>query len=160
MSGQALSVLFVCLGNICRSPLAEVVVRDRASRRGLDGAFKFASAGTGSWHIGNGADQRSAETARKYGLDLSCHAAQQITPEKIERWEWFVAMDENNRADLIRMGVPGDRLLLMRQFEPGFESTPDVPDPYYGGPDGFEDAYRMLCENADRLLDYLEQQAL
>ena len=158
MSDQT-SVLFVCLGNICRSPLAEVVVRDRASRRGLDDLYMFESAGTGSWHIGNGADQRSAETARKYGLDLSSHAAQQITAGKIGLWQWFVAMDENNRSDLISMGVPEDRLLLMRQFEPGFESPPDVPDPYYGGSGGFEDAYQMLCENADRLLDYLEEQA-
>jgi len=155
-----ISVLFVCLGNICRSPLAEVVVRDRAAKRGRDGLFKFASAGTGSWHIGNGADHRSAETAKKHGLDLSRHTAQQITSGKVDRWEWFVAMDENNRADLIRMGVPEDRLLLMRQFEPGFESAPDVPDPYYGGPDGFENAYRMLCENADRLLDHLEAKTL
>jgi len=153
------SVLFVCLGNICRSPLAEVVVRDRAVRRGLDGAYAFASAGTGSWHIGNGADHRSAETAKKYGLDLSRHAAQQVTAGKIDCWEWFVAMDENNRADLMRMGVSEDRLLLMRQFEPGFETVPDVPDPYYGGPDGFEDAYQMLCENADRLLNHLESVA-
>jgi len=159
MSNQ-ISVLFVCLGNICRSPLAEVVVRDRAARRGLDNSFKFASAGTGSWHIGNGADLRSAEIAGKYGLDLSHHAAQQITAAKVDRWQWFVAMDENNRADLIRMGVPEARLLLMRQFEPDFESVPDVPDPYYGGPDGFEDAYQMLCENADRLLDHLEEHAL
>jgi len=159
MSDQT-SVLFVCLGNICRSPLAEVVVRDRASRRGLDGLYMFESAGTGSWHIGNGADQRSAETAKKYGLDLSRHSAQQITASKVGQWDWFVAMDEDNRANLKRMGVPEDRLLLMRQFEPGFEVAPDVPDPYYGGPDGFEDAYRMLCENADRLLDHLENKAL
>ena len=67
-------------------------------------------------------------------------------------------MDENNRRDLVQMGVAEERLLLMRQFEPGFDVVPDVPDPYYGGPDGFEDAYQMLCENADRLLDYLEME--
>ncbi|MCF7821639.1 MAG: low molecular weight phosphotyrosine protein phosphatase [Mariprofundaceae bacterium] len=155
-----ISVLFVCLGNICRSPLAEVVVRDRATMRGLGNLFTFASAGTGSWHIGKGADQRSAETARKYGLDLSHHAARQITAGTVDHWQWFVAMDHDNRTDLISMGVPEDRLLLMRQFEPGLENAPDVPDPYYGGDDGFEDAYRMLCENADRLLDYLEERAL
>jgi len=153
-------VLFVCLGNICRSPLAEVVVRDRASRRGLDGRFHFASAGTGSWHIGNEADHRSAQTASRYGLDLSGHRAQQITAEKVGQWQWFVAMDASNRYDLLDMGVPEERLLLMRQFEPGVEETPDVPDPYYGGPDGFDKAYHMLCENADRLLDYLEANAL
>ncbi len=154
---SAVQVLFVCLGNICRSPLAEVVVRDRAVRRGQASRFNFASAGTGDWHIGKGADQRSAETAKKYGLDLSRHAAQQITARKVDRWQWFVAMDKNNRSELIRMGVPENRVLLMRQFELGCEMIPDVPDPYYGGPDGFEDAYAMLCENADRLLDYLER---
>ena len=153
-------VLFVCLGNICRSPLAEVVVAGQAERRGLNETFHFASAGTGSWHIGNGADHRSAQTASEHGLDLSGHRAQQITAAKVGQWDWFVAMDANNYADLIRMGVPEDRLLLMRQFEPDHERVPDVPDPYYGGPDGFEDAYRMLCENADRLLDHLEAEAL
>jgi len=153
-------ILFVCLGNICRSPLAEVVVAGQAEKRGLNDAFYFASAGTGSWHIGNGADHRSAQTAREHGLDLSGHCAQQITASKVDQWEWFVAMDASNYADLIRMGVPEERLLLMRQFEPGFAEVPDVPDPYYGGPDGFEDAYRMLCDNADRLLDYLEAEAL
>ncbi len=157
---QPVRILFVCLGNICRSPLAEAIVCDRADKRGLNGVFHFASAGTGSWHVGNGADHRSAEIARKYGLDLSTHRAQQITAGEVNRWEWFVAMDENNRLDLLSMGVPDDRLLMMRQFEPGFDAPPDVPDPYYGGPDGFEHAYHMLCENADRLLDYLEEQAL
>lgn len=153
-------ILFVCLGNICRSPLAEVVVRDRAGKRGLDGRFLFESAGTGSWHIGKGADPRSAATADRYGLDLGRHRAQQITRKRLGEWDWFVAMDGYNHGDLLDMGVSAERLLLMRQFEPGHDSPPDVPDPYYGGPDGFDEAYRMLCENADRLLDYLEQNAL
>lgn len=153
-------VLFVCLGNICRSPLAEVVVRDRAEKRGVEGMFHFESAGTGSWHVGNGADPRSAETADKYGLDLSLHRAQQITRARVGNWDWYVAMDGYNYGDLLDMGVPEGQLLLMRQFEPGHDVAPDVPDPYYGGPDGFDDAYRMLCDNADRLLDYLEQHAL
>lgn len=153
-------VLFVCLGNICRSPLAEVVVRDRAEKRGLNGTFLFESAGTGSWHVGHGADPRSAQTAGEYGLDLSRHRAQQITTANVGEWDWFVAMDGYNHGDLLDMGVPSERLLLMRQFEPGHVTVPDVPDPYYGGPDGFDNAYHMLCENADRLLDYLEQHAL
>jgi len=153
-------VLFVCLGNICRSPLAEVVVAGQAEKRGLNETFHFASAGTGSWHIGNGADHRSAQTASEHGLDLSSHKAQQITAAKVSQWDWFIAMDASNYADLVRMGVSEDRLLLMRQFEPDHERVPDVPDPYYGGPDGFEDAYRMLCDNADRLLDHLETETL
>lgn len=151
-------VLFVCLGNICRSPLAEVVVAGQAEKRGLHETFYFASAGTGSWHIGHGADHRSAQTATAHGLDLSNHQAQQITAAKVDQWDWFVAMDQSNFSDLLSMGVPKDRLLLMRQFEPGFDRIPDVPDPYYGGPDGFENAYRMLCDNANRLLDQLIEQ--
>ena len=157
---NAVRILFVCLGNICRSPLAEVVVCNRADRRGLDHIFHFESAGTGSWHIGNGADQRSAQTASQHGLDLSSHAAQQITEHNVDNWDWFIAMDQNNRSDLLAMGVPEGRVLMMRQFETGGDLVLDVPDPYYGGPDGFQDAYLMLCENADRLLDYLEEQAL
>ncbi|MFQ5581664.1 MAG: low molecular weight protein-tyrosine-phosphatase [Mariprofundaceae bacterium] len=153
---EPVRVLFVCLGNICRSPLAEAIVRGHASDRGLDGHFHFASAGTGSWHIGGGADPRSAETARTHGLDLSRHRAQQITMENMDDWDWFVAMDYDNRADLLAMGVPEKKVLMMRQFEPERKVIPDVPDPYYGGPDGFEIAYAMLSENAVRLLDYLE----
>ncbi|MDX8403644.1 MAG: low molecular weight protein-tyrosine-phosphatase [Mariprofundaceae bacterium] len=152
-------ILFVCLGNICRSPLAEVVVCDRADRRGLNNLFHFESAGTGSWHIGNSADQRSAQTAREHGLDLSRHAAQQITIYNVDHWDWFIAMDQNNRSDLLAIGVPEGRILMMRQFETDGALIPDVPDPYYGGSDGFENAYLMLCDNADKLLDYLQRQA-
>ncbi len=151
-------VLFVCLGNICRSPLAEVVAKHRAEALNLSHHFEFASAGTGSWHIGNGADPRSADIARQYGLDLSRHRAQQVTARNINQWDWFVAMDNDNYANLLAMGVPRERTLLMRQFEDGADGfAPDVPDPYYGGPDGFEDAYRMLMFNADRILDYLSK---
>lgn len=155
MSDQPLRVLFVCLGNICRSPLAEVVVRGVADQRGL-ARYHFESAGTGNWHVGGPADPRSAAKASEKGLDLSLHRAQQITPHNCANWDWYVAMDHANRSDLLRMGVPSERLLMMRQFE-GEVRAPDVPDPYYGGPDGFEDAYNMLTANAEKLLDYLEE---
>ena len=151
---ESMRVLFVCLGNICRSPLAEVVVHDRALERGLGRFFAFASAGTGDWHIGNGADPRSAATARRYGHDLSGHWAQQITASGLDAWQWFVAMDRDNQADLLRMGAPTERVLMMRQFE-GADAVPDVPDPYYGGPDGFDRVYAMLRDNADPILDFL-----
>jgi len=153
MVDSNIRVLFVCLGNICRSPLAEVVVRRAAVARGID-RFHFASAGTGSWHVGGGADPRSAAKAVEHGLDLSCHRAQQITAANWRQWDLFVAMDGENRAALLRMGVPETRLLMMRQFE-GLPIAPDVPDPYYGAGDGFEQVYQMLVANADPLLDYL-----
>ncbi|MDQ6958153.1 MAG: low molecular weight protein-tyrosine-phosphatase [Mariprofundaceae bacterium] len=148
-------ILFVCLGNICRSPLAEAIVRERALVRRLDRQFCFASAGTGDWHVGSGADVRSAATARAHGTDLSAHRARQITPSGTSHWHWFVAMDKNNKKDLLAMGVNSACVLMMRQFEPENHEPPDVPDPYYGGEDGFENIYRLLEANADPLLDYL-----
>ncbi len=152
---EPVRILFVCLGNICRSPLAEVIVRHLSGQRGLDGRYHFASAGTGDWHVGGPADPRSAATARRHGLDLEAHRARQITADGIGDWHWFVAMDRANRQELLHMGAPSERVLLMRQFEGG---DADVPDPYYGGPDGFEQAYAMLTDNAERLLDFLERQ--
>jgi len=148
-------ILFVCLGNICRSPLAEAIVRQRALDRGLNRQFYFASAGTGDWHIGSGADIRSAATAKAHGVDLSRHRAMQITSPDISHWHWFVAMDTNNKEDLLAMGASKESVLMMRQFEPAIHAVPDVPDPYYGGEDGFENMYHLLAANADPLLDYL-----
>ena len=156
---KPIRVLFVCLGNICRSPLAEVVVRGEAEKKGLSSQFIFASAGTGDWHVGGLADVRSAQTAAQHGLDLSQHRAQQITANKVNDWDWFVAMDDDNRMNLLAMGVPENRLLMMRQFETDSSISLDVPDPYYGGAEGFEAAYRMLCDNADHILDYLVKQS-
>ncbi len=149
-------ILFVCLGNICRSPLAEIIVRAEAEQRGMADQLTLASAGTGDWHIGHGADQRSIAIARKYQLDLSRHRARQITACGIADWDWFVAMDRNNRQDLLDMGAPAERVLLMRQFESDDER--DIPDPYYGGPEGFDQAYQMLHDNAGRILDFLARQ--
>jgi len=154
MPAESIRILFVCLGNICRSPLAEIVVRAVAQERGLD-HYRFASAGTGDWHVGGSADPRSSATALEHGLDLSRHRAQQITPAKVSGWDWFIAMDRENRRELLGMGVPAERLLLMRHFEDDSREL-DVPDPYYGGPDGFEHAYQMLIANAEELLDFLE----
>ncbi|PIW51559.1 MAG: protein tyrosine phosphatase [Zetaproteobacteria bacterium CG12_big_fil_rev_8_21_14_0_65_54_13] len=154
MPVEPVRILFVCLGNICRSPLAEIVVRSVAEQRGLD-HYCFASAGTGDWHVGGPADPRSSATAQAHGLDLSRHRAQQVTSARVGEWDWFIAMDRQNRNDLLAMGVAADRLLLMRQFEDA-ETELDVPDPYYGGADGFEDAYHMLVANAEKLLSYLQ----
>lgn len=155
MSRQPLRVLFVCLGNICRSPLAEVVVQGEADKQALNHLFHFESAGTGDWHVGNGADHRSAATARQHGLNLEHHIAQRISRRNIQDWDLFVAMDSANRENLLVMGVREDQVLLMRSFE-GMTPVLDVPDPYYGGDHGFEDAYQMLKTNAEGLLKYLQ----
>ncbi|GAV20221.1 protein-tyrosine phosphatase [Mariprofundus micogutta] len=155
-NNHKIRLLFVCLGNICRSPLAEVVVKSVATERGLN-HYHIESAGTGDWHVGGPADPRSAAKAKEKGLDLSKHRAQQITTQNCHNWDWLIAMDAENRASLLRMGVPESRILMMRQFENSAQ-IPDVPDPYYGGAHGFEDAYQMLVANAESLLDHLENQ--
>ncbi len=149
-------VLFVCLGNICRSPLAEAIVHQRARERGMDRRFRFASAGTGDWHVGSGADIRSVLTARKHGLDLSSHHACQLITSDIRNWHWFVVMDAGNRSDLLAMGARKSRVLMMRQFESAGAAPADVPDPYYEGEHGFDRIYAILMKNADLLLDYLD----
>jgi len=147
-------VMAVCLGNICRSPLAEMVLCSQAQRMGLDQYFEFSSAGTGDWHVGRSADPRAIATAASHGVDLKPHRASQITANNWHTWDWFVAMDESNQRDILAMGVTEDRVLLMRQFEGG---TPiqDVPDPYYGNTEHFEDVWRLLERNAASVMQYL-----
>lgn len=149
-------ILLVCLGNICRSPLAEVVMRHQAEIMGLHQQFEFSSAGTGDWHIGGGADLRSAATALQHGLSLEKHKAQQICKKNIDAWDYFIAMDGNNKHDLLRLGVPSSKLFMMREYEG--EHDLDVPDPYYGGSDGFDLVYELLRNNATCLLQNLCKQ--
>lgn len=154
---KTLRVLFVCLGNICRSPLAEVVMKDAANTHTMEHLFHFESAGTGDWHIGKGADTRSAAIASHYGLNLAQHKAQQITAKSIPNWDVFVAMDQANKRNLLAMGADESQIVMMRAFESDATAlVEDVPDPYYGGATGFEEAYQMLKRNADGLLDYLK----
>ncbi|MDX8409145.1 MAG: low molecular weight protein-tyrosine-phosphatase [Mariprofundales bacterium] len=160
MNGEAqseplLRVLFVCLGNICRSPLAEAVVRSEAERLAVADRFCFASAGTGNWHVGGGADPRSAAMAAQQGLSLSSHKAQQITANRVAEWDWFIAMDADNRVQLQAMGAPAERVWMMRQFEGDGGVVADVPDPYYGGSDGFLLMYQLLHDNAERIINRL-----
>jgi protein-tyrosine phosphatase len=153
---EPIRVIFVCLGNICRSPLAEFIVRQRAIERGFSDRFHFASAGTGDWHVGNGADRRMNQTANAHGIDMGTHRASQITRSRIGQWDWLIAMDAANYNDLLALGANPARTLMMRQFE-NEDRPPDVPDPYYGGDQGFEEVFELLSENADALIDHLNR---
>jgi len=155
---KPIRVLFVCLGNICRSPLAEVIAKHKAKELSVSNHFHFESAGTGNWHIGGQADPRSSSTAQQHGLDLSQHTAQQINHHQVHQWDYLVAMDHDNRLNLLAMGAKPHQLLMMRQFEHEQNHTSDiqnVPDPYYGGDHGFEDVYQMLNMNTEHLLTHL-----
>jgi len=154
------SLLFVCLGNICRSPLAKFITRDLIEQRGLTGQVVVDSCGTGGWHEGHGADPRTVAVAAFHGLDTSHTARQLRAPGDFERFDLLLAMDLENQRNLVRSGAPAARVRLMRSFDPALagarEDALSVPDPYYGGPDGFEAMYRMLHAACTGLIDAVE----
>ncbi|QIX25294.1 low molecular weight phosphotyrosine protein phosphatase [Nocardioides sp. JQ2195] len=155
----AYRIALVCLGNICRSPIADVVVNHRLHEAGLDALVSADSYGTAGWHIGNPMDPRSAATLDAVGHDSSSHRARQIDAASAATYDLVVAMDHDNARDLRALGVPDDRLRLFRDFDP----TPgdgDVPDPYYGGDDGFSAVLELVERSADGLIAALEQEVV
>jgi len=153
-----ISVLFVCLGNICRSPLAEGILRQGLSEAGLSELVTVDSAGTGNWHQGDGPDPRSVETALRHGIDISGQRARQVTPDDFDRFDIIFAMDRSNEATL-RARAPSSRHDKIKLFlEHTLGSRVDVPDPYYGGGDGFEDVYQLLREGCSELVSKLEKE--
>jgi protein-tyrosine phosphatase len=154
------SVLFVCLGNICRSPTAEGVFRSLVEQEGLSSEINVDSAGTSNWHIGGSPDRRATEAARKRGIDLSQQKARQVEVEDFENFDYILAMDRENFKILSKLSPAGteDRLKLFLEFA-RHAGREDVPDPYYGGEDGF-DLVLDLIEDASKglLADIQEHQ--
>lgn len=151
-AGERLGVLFVCLGNICRSPLARAIFEHQANAAGVLARFDVDSCGTGGWHAGEDADPRSRLVAERHGVAM-VHRARQIAPAAdFARFHLLLAMDERNRADVIALGAPRERVFLMRRFEDGLDELGHgqsdqhlaVPDPYYGGNEGFQRVFEML----------------
>ena len=138
------------MGNICRSPTAEGVMRHLLAERRLDGEIEVQSAGTGGWHAGNPPDARATATARARGIALE-GAARQVTAADFEDFDLLVAMDRENLADLRAMAPPGteDKIRLL------LDDDRDVPDPYYGGAQGFEHVLDLVQEACEKLLDDL-----
>ncbi len=151
-------VLFVCLGNICRSPMAEGIFRRLVQLAGLNEQIVCDSAGTSDYHIGELSDPRMRQTARKYGITLT-HCARQLQASDFQKFHYLVAMDESNRKNIMahRGFRPeyADRVLLLRQYDPEQPANLDVPDPYYGNQNGFEDVYQIIWRANRRFLQYL-----
>lgn len=148
-------IALVCLGNICRSPVADVVVNTRIDRAGLAGRVRVESSGTGHWHVGNPMDHRAAAALVGEGYDPTSHRARQFTHELVEDFDLVLAMDRSNLADLLRLGVPEDRLRLFRDFDPQ-PGDGEVPDPYYGGSRGFTDVLAMVERTSIGLVAQLQ----
>ena len=141
-----MKLLFVCMGNICRSPTAEGVMRHLLREQGLEDEIVIDSAGTGGWHAGNPPDRRATAAARARGIVLD-GAARQVRPSDFDEYDLLLAADRENLADL-RAIAPDEaaraKVRLLRSFDPASQGDLDVPDPYYGGPDGFEDVLDLV----------------
>jgi protein-tyrosine phosphatase len=142
----------VCLGNICRSPMAEVVLTRRVAEAGLDDRVEVASCGTGDWHLGHPMDRRAAATLAGAGYDPTRHRAQQYAESWLEEYDVLLAMDAQNLSDI----GGGDRVMLFRTFDP-VDPGNDVPDPYYGEDGGFEEVLAMVERTSARIVEALRR---
>lgn len=137
-----IKILMVCLGNICRSPLAEGILQSKLSKNN----FLVDSAGTGGWHSGEHPDKRSVKIAKKYGIDISAQRARQLSVKDFDEFDYIYVMDNSNYKNVMAL-VPNQKakskvkMIMNELFD---NENTDVPDPYYGGEDGFENVYQML----------------
>jgi protein-tyrosine phosphatase len=144
-------IALVCLGNICRSPMAHVVLERRIAGAGLDDRVQVASSGTGDWHVGRPMDSRAAATLTAAGYDATRHRARQYDATSSDHFDVVLAMDRDNLDDL---GGVSPRVRLFRDFDP-VGTGGDVPDPYYGGDAGFEEVLTMVERTSASLVDLL-----
>lgn len=152
-------VLFVCLGNIIRSPLAARLFEREVEQRGLLDKYEADSAATSRYEVGNPPDPRMVRVAARRGLHYF-HRARQIEPNDVDEFDLLIVMDLENKADIETLArKPGQRakIHLMREFDPMANGAVAVPDPWYGGPSGFEDVYDIIERSVRNLLDALEE---
>ncbi|MFJ7900354.1 low molecular weight protein-tyrosine-phosphatase [Streptomyces sp. NPDC096198] len=153
-------ICFVCTGNICRSPMAESVFRARVAEAGLDGLVEVDSAGTGGWHEGDGADPRTVAVLEENGYDGE-HTARQFQASWFSRLDLVIALDSGHQKALRRL-APGPedaaKVRLLRSYDPAADDDLDVPDPYYGGTEGFEACLEMMEAASPGLLAAVREQ--
>lgn len=148
---EAINICVVCLGNICRSPLGEAVIRDAAMRAGL--RVRVDSAGTGGWHVGDPPDVRSIAEARRRGMDISKQRARQFQRKDLEKFDLILAMDASNQRDLMRMAQHPAQQSKIHLF---MQDQSDVPDPYHGDAQDFARVFDMVQTAADQWMTHLQ----
>lgn len=150
-----IKILFVCMGNICRSPTADGVFRHRLAAEGLDDRVSVDSAGTHGWHVGNPPDPRSVSAARSRGIDISDVRSRKVRPADFTEFDYVLAMDQDNLDDMGHSAAQGTaRVRLFLEFAPHLDET-DVPDPYYGGDHGFDHVLDLVEAASDGLIAHL-----
>lgn len=154
---MAKRVLFVCLGNICRSPTAHGVFLDRVQRAGLGGDVKVDSAGTAAWHVGRPPDTRSQAFARRRGYDLTALRARQVAQSDFFDFDYILAMDKANLDALLALKPAASSSHVGLFLDYAQSATKEVPDPYYGGDDGFERVLDLIEDAAEGLLAALRR---
>jgi len=147
-----MNILMVCLGNICRSPLAEGILQNKISKHGLD--WMVDSAGTGSWHVGEQPDSRSVAVALKHGIDINNQRARQFRASDLQEFDLISAMDSSNYQNILKMADSKEEeekvKMIMNEVQPGYNQN--VPDPYWDN-DGFEQVFQMLDEACERVIE-------
>jgi protein-tyrosine phosphatase len=161
---EAVRVVFVCLGNICRSPTAEAIMRGHLEASDLGRLVEIDSAGTGAWHVGEPPDDRARAEATRRGIDLRGRA-RQFHAGDFHHFDLVVAMDRTNRSDLLDLATSpdhGSKVRLLREFDPeaGDGSDLDVPDPYFGGSNGFAEVFDIVDRACRGLLEHLRDEHL
>ncbi|MCB9507269.1 MAG: low molecular weight phosphotyrosine protein phosphatase [Myxococcales bacterium] len=147
-------VLFLCLGNICRSPLAEAAFRAHVEARGHTDRFVIDSAATSGHHAGEPPNPGSIRVARAHGLDISAQRSRKLVAADLRQFDFIVPMDRSNQRALI--DLPAHRRPLVREFDPECLGTLDVPDPWGGGPEGFEEVWAILVRSVPGLLEHIQ----
>lgn len=155
MTSLTYRVCVVCMGNICRSPMAETVLRKVVADRGLGDRVIVESAGTGGWHAGGPMDERALRVLAEHGYDGADHSARQFTRDWFDRYDLVLAMDRDNQAFLRRMAPAGVEVRLFRSFDPAAPDGAEVPDPYYGGDEGFVEVLALVEAAAEGVADHI-----
>ena len=157
--GKQVAVSFVCMGNICRSPTAEAVMRHLVVEAGLEDAIAIDSAGTGDWHVGEERDRRSRAVAKRRGMPITGPARQFVRAD-FHRFDLVLALDEENAHDLRRLAPTDEaraKIRLLREFDTSAAPGAEVPDPYYGGPEGFDLVFDICLAACRGLLEHLRR---
>lgn len=156
---ESISILFVCHGNICRSPAAEGALKSLIQKQGYAGRIQVDSAGTSSYHIGEIPHPDTRKAAQEQGIKLD-HRARQFNEFDLERFDYILAMDRHNYEDVLSATSSEEersRVFMYREFDPEVQGsrTPDVPDPYYGGFNGFREVQKIVARTSDQILEWL-----